>query len=186
MTVKFRQLTIPGAFVAEPDIFPDARGHFVETWRAEFYQKAGIAELLVQDSSSYSKKSVVRGLHYQVKDPQGQMVTIGFGRAMDVIVDLRRGSPAFLQHEVVMLDHERPLQVYMPPGVAHGFCVLSDLAILQYKATRYYNAQTQRGLRWNDPEIAIAWPEQSPIVSDRDAGLPLLKDVPFDELPLFN
>lgn len=186
MAVKFRQLAIPGAFIAEPDVFADVRGHFIETWRAALYHEAGIAESLVQDSSSYSKRSVIRGLHYQAHDPQGQMVTIGFGRAMDVIVDLRRGSPSFLRHEIVMLDYQRPLQVYMPPGVAHGFCVLSDLAILQYKATRYYSAQTQRGLRWNDPEIAIAWPEQNPIVSDRDAELPLLKDVPSDELPLFS
>jgi len=183
MTAAFTQLSIPGAFVAEPRRFGDERGWFIESWRENDYAAAGVAEPFVQDNVSCSQKGVVRGLHYQATDAQGQMVTVIAGRVFDVLVDLRRDSPTFGKHEAFMLDGDAPRQLYMPPGVAHGFCVLSDLAVLHYKCTKYYNAATERGVRWDDKDLAIAWPVESPILSPRDAAYPFLRDVPASDLP---
>ena len=136
-------------------------------------------------SLSYSMRNVVRGLHYQVGDPQGQMVTIVMGAVLDVLVDLRRGSPTFEKTVSVHLDADTPTQIYMPPGVAHGFCVLSDLAILHYKCTRVYDQSVERGLIWDDPDLAIDWPIAVPVISARDAAFPRLRDIAPDDLPRF-
>lgn len=183
MPLSFQKLSIPGAFLATPRRFGDERGWFFESWRESHYTEAGVSDQFVQDNLSCSQKDVVRGLHYQAADAQGQMVTIVSGRVFDVLVDLRRGSPTFGKHEAFVLDDKEPRQLYMPAGVAHGFCALSEMAILHYKCTKYYNAGTERGVRWNDADLAIEWPSASPILSARDAAYPLLRDVPESDFP---
>lgn len=185
MSASFVGLSIPGAFCGAPEMFADNRGCFLETWRETDYAKAGTDGAFVQDSLSYSRLNVLRGMHYQIGDPQGQMVTVVKGRVLDVIADLRRGSPMFLKTEMVEIDSERLKQIYMPPGVAHGFLVLSEEAILHYKATRYYQPAIQRGIRWDDPDLAISWPVDKPILSDRDAAFPLLRDLDEGDFPPF-
>ena len=183
MPVAITRLSIPGAFIAEPRCFRDERGWFFESWRENDYLAAGVTEPFVQDNVSVSEANVVRGLHYQAREAQGQMVTIVRGRVFDVLVDLRQGSPTFGRAETFVLEETAPRQLYMPAGVAHGFCVLSETAALHYKCTRYYRADTERGVRWNDPDIAIAWPVSAPILSERDAAYPRLRDVPESDLP---
>ncbi len=183
MPVSFTSFSISGAFVAEPRVFRDARGGFFESWKDRDYSDAGVTEPFVQDNISVSQANVLRGLHYQSREAQGQMVTIVRGRVFDVLVDLRCNSPTFGVAETIILDEANPRQIYMPAGVAHGFCVLSDTAVLHYKCTRYYNPDTERGLRWNDPDIAIAWPLASPILSERDAAYPTLREIPEDDFP---
>jgi len=183
MALSYKPLSIPGAFIVEPRVFPDNRGQFFETWRLNEYEKAGLEGPFLQDNLSYSHKNVVRGLHYEVGEPQGQMVTVVLGRVFDVIVDLRGDSPTFGRHEAVMLDDSRPQQVYMPPGIAHGFCVLSERAILHYKSTRYYRPESQRGIRWNDPDLAIDWPCDAPVMSERDRAYRFLKDLRESDYP---
>jgi dTDP-4-dehydrorhamnose 3,5-epimerase len=183
MATSFKGLSIAGAFLAKPCRFGDERGWLFESWRQSDYTVAGVDEPFVQDNLSCSQKSVLRGLHYQADEAQGQMVTIVSGRVLDVVVDLRRGSATFGKHEAFVLDDSAPTQIYMPAGVAHGFCVLSDLAVLHYKCTKYYNAETERGVRWNDPDLAITWPSISPILSLRDAAYPLLRDIPESDFP---
>ena len=183
MPAAFTRLSIPGAFLAEPRSFRDERGWFFESWRESDYAAAGVTEPFVQDNLSCSRMNVVRGLHYQASDAQGQMVTIVSGRVMDVLVDLRRDSPAFGKHEGFILEGAAPRQLYMPAGVAHGFCVLSEVAILHYKCTKYYNAATEHGVRSDDPDLAISWPLAAPILSRRDADYPLLRDVSDADLP---
>ena len=183
MSAAIFPLSIPGALLIEPARFRDERGWFFESWRENDYAAAGMTEPFVQDNFSSSRAGVVRGLHYQADDAQGQIVTIIAGRVFDVLVDLRRSSPAFGKHEGIMLDETAPRQLYMPAGVAHGFCVCSPVAILHYKCTKYYNSATERGVRWNDPDLAIEWPSTTPILSSRDAGYPLLQDIPNCDLP---
>ena len=183
MSVSIVPLSIPGAFLVEPARFIDERGWFFESWRESDYAAAGVTEPFVQDNVSCSQAGVLRGLHYQVGDLQGQMVTIVAGRVFDVLVDLRRSSPTFGKHQGFMLDETSPRQLYMPAGVAHGFCVFDQVAILHYKCTKYYNPVTERGVRWNDPDLAIEWPSKAPTLSPRDAGYPLLRDIPNYDLP---
>jgi len=185
VTIAVEALSIPGAYLVTPHLYRDARGWFYESWRENACAAIGIKPPLVQDNLSCSKANVVRGLHYQARDAQGQMVTIVAGRVHDVIVDLRRGSPTFGKHEAIVLDEATPRQIYMPPGVAHGFIVLSERAILHYKCSRYYNPETERGLRWNDPGLGISWPMADPILSPRDAAYPQLSDISADDLPQF-
>lgn len=184
MSVPFQPLGIIGAFVVRPRVFSDDRGFFYESWRSSLYAFSGDAPF-VQDNLSLSSAGVLRGLHYQVGAPQGQLVTIVRGQVRDVIVDLRRGSPTFRQWEALALDAANPTQIFMPSGVAHGFHVLSGDAILHYKCTREYDPDTERGIRWNDPEIGIVWNAPDPRLSRRDAGFPYLADVGVDELPSY-
>jgi dTDP-4-dehydrorhamnose 3,5-epimerase len=183
MPVAISRLSIAGAFLAEPGYFRDERGWFFESWRECDYVAAGFSEPFVQDNVSCSTANVLRGLHYQASDAQGQMVTIVSGRIFDVIVDLRRSSPSFGKHQSFVLEDTSPRQLYMPAGVAHGFCVISDVAILNYKCTKYYNAVTERGVRWNDPDLAIQWPAVEPVLSARDKAYPLLREISHHDLP---
>lgn len=185
MSGSILQLAIPGAFLARPRRAEDRRGWFFESWRENEYAQAGADEPFVQDNISLSTRHVVRGLHYQADCAQGQLVTIVSGQVFDVIVDLRIGSPTFGRHESLILNEAEPAQFYMPPGVAHGYCVLSDSAILHYKCTKYYAPSTERGLRWNDPAIGIAWPVENPIVAPRDAEFPILSEIPRTDLATF-
>ncbi len=171
--------------VLEPRVLADERGFFSETYRLQWHAQAGIParERFVQDNHSRSSRGVVRGLHFHVGDGVAKLVRCARGRILDVVVDLRRGSPTYAQWESMELDDEEMRQLYVPVGFAHGFCVLSEVADVLYKQTAYYDPAVERGIAWNDPDIAIEWPaEIEPIVSARDAAAPALREL-ADELP---
>jgi dTDP-4-dehydrorhamnose 3,5-epimerase len=156
--------------------FPDGRGWFAESWNSAKFAAAGLPAAFVQDNQSFSRRHVLRGLHYQVEQPQGKLIRVLSGRIYDVAVDLRRSSPTFGRHQAFELAApaapEDPLQMlWLPEGIAHGFLVLSDSAEVLYKTTRGYHPQGERTILWNDPELAIPWPiESAPIVSDKDSA----------------
>jgi dTDP-4-dehydrorhamnose 3,5-epimerase len=183
--VNITPTRLPGAVVIEPRVFPDERGFFTETYRREWHQAAGIpaAELFVQDNHSRSTRGVVRGMHFHIGAGVAKLVRCSRGRIVDVIVDLRRGSPTYAQWEAVELDDDSLRELYVPVGFAHGFCVLSDVADVLYKQTAYYDPDVERGIAWNDPDVAIEWPaEIEPLVSARDASAPTLQEMAA-ELP---
>ncbi len=172
--MKVKELSLPGLLLVEPKRFGDHRGYFVESWNKVRYEKVGISSAFVQDNLSFSKKGVLRGLHFQQKQPQGKLVTVLQGEVFDVAVDIRLGSPAFGQWEAVSLSGENGHQLYVPEGMAHGFCIVSDEALFAYKCTDFYHPESEHTLLWNDPDIGIAWPLASPALSEKDAkGLPL-------------
>jgi dTDP-4-dehydrorhamnose 3,5-epimerase len=171
--------------VLEPRVFADNRGHFLELFQAERYLERGVPERFVQDNLSYSAKGVVRGLHYQLGRPQGKLVGVILGEVFDVAVDIRRDSPTFGHHTGIVLSSRNYRQLYIPEGFAHGFCVLSESAIVYYKCTDFYVPGEERGIRWNDPSLNIAWPVPDPVLSEKDRAYPLLKDMDVDQLPRF-
>ena len=161
--------TLEGAFVLEPKVFGDARGFFLESYNERAMADAGIRERFVQDNHSYSARNVVRGLHYQVRHVQGKLVRVVVGEILDVIVDLRRSSRTFGQWSAVSLSEENKHMLWIPPGFAHGFRVVSESAHMLYKATDYYEPVAERTLAWNDPELRIDWRlDSEPIVSNKD------------------
>lgn len=167
---------LPGVLILEPKVFGDARGFFMESYNAKvFHDAAGIAQDFVQDNHSRSGKGVLRGLHYQIKRPQGKLVRVVKGRVFDVVVDLRKSSSTFGQWEGVELSEDNHRQLWIPLGFAHGFVVLSDSADFLYKTTEYYAPEHERCLIWNDPAVSIEWPiDFEPVLSAKDAkGLPL-------------
>ena len=174
---------LPGVLIVEPKVFPDARGFFVETYNKERYAACGIAVDFVQDNLSFSSRGVLRGLHYQNPHAQGKLVYVLQGEVWDVAVDIRPGSPQFGRWTAVTLSSDNKRQFYIPPGFAHGFCVLSDTALFTYKCTDLYHPECDGGIRWDDPELGIAWPVAEPLLSDKDRKQPLLKDVPTGRLP---
>ncbi len=163
-----------GLIVIEPKMFEDNRGNFYESWRDADYQKIGISEKFLQDNVSASKKNVLRGLHYQKN--QGQLVTVTYGKIFDVAVDIRPESKTYKKYFSIELNANKQQQLYMSPGFAHGFCVLSDIAIINYKCTQYYNASQEGGIIWNDPEIGVGWPVSDKIISEKDKIFKLLSD----------
>ena len=172
--MKFHATPLPGVVVVEPQVFEDARGFFMETYHAPRFAEAGIAQKFVQDNHTRSVKHTLRGLHFQVTRPQGKLVRVVAGEVFDVAVDLRRGAPTFARWHGVTLSAENRLQIYIPPGFAHGFCVLSDTADVIYKCTEVYDPGGDRAIRWDDPAIGIDWPVQDPILSAKDAAAPTL------------
>ncbi len=174
---------LPGVLIIELHAFHDPRGYFFEIFQEERYQQHGIPERFVQDNFSSSSQHVLRGLHYQVEHPQGKLVFVMRGHVLDVIVDVRLGSPTFGKAITIELSDQNLRQVYIPPGFAHGFCVLSEWADFVYKCTDYYHPAGERGIRWNDPDLHIPWPVQDPILSAKDAVLPRLRDIGEDQLP---
>lgn len=174
------QNNFPGLLIIKPTMHRDERGYFYESWHEDRYQKFGIFERFVQDNRSMSKKNVIRGLHYQIQRPQGQLIYLTEGRVFDVAVDLRMNSPTFKQIFTITLDSNVPTQVYMPPGFAHGFCVLTETAAIHYKCTDYYDASDEGGLLWNDLEIP--WPNHAPIMSKKDQELPTLNQILAQDL----
>ena len=172
-----------GLLIIEPKFFQDERGFFLETYQAEYYHEAGIVDIFVQDNQSRSIKGVLRGMHFQVKHPQAQIVTVMRGRVFDVSVDLRPTSPTFSKWFGLELHDAGPRQIYMAPGFAHGFCVLSDWADLHYKVSRKYDAHDEGGLHWNDLDVGIEWPIDNPIITARDANYPKLKELIVTHLP---
>lgn len=174
---------LSGVIMIEPKLYSDNRGYFYESFQAERYRQAGIAIEFVQDNVSHSTQGVVRGLHYQLHQPQGKLVCVLYGAVLDVIVDIRQGSPTFGRHIVVELTDVNHRQVYIPPGFAHGFSVLSATAGFLYKCTDYYDPASEHGIAWNDPDLAIAWQVEHPLLSLKDKGYPSLNKIPHHELP---
>ena len=177
------QSELSGILVIEPRSFRDERGFFLESFQAERYRDNGIADVFIQDNHSRSRQGVLRGLHFQIKHPQAQIVTVIRGRIFDAAVDLRPGSATFGRWYGVELSDEGPRQLYMAPGFAHGFCVLSDFADLHYKVTRFYDHADEGGLIWNDSEVGIRWPIEQPTVSGRDGAYPSLRQLNRNRLP---
>ncbi len=161
--------SLPGAFILEPRVFRDERGFFLESYNQRIMAEAGIVDNFVQDNHSCSSRNVLRGLHYQVKHPQGKLVRVVEGEILDVAVDLRRSSPTFGHYEGVRLSGENKRMLWIPIGFAHGFLVLSEKAHVLYKATNFYAPEYERTLAWNDPQVNIEWPiNGEPIVSAKD------------------
>jgi dTDP-4-dehydrorhamnose 3,5-epimerase len=173
--VQFLETPLPGVILIEPRVFGDARGFFMETYRADLFGAHGIDETFVQDNHSRSARGVLRGLHYQEPYPQGKLVRCTRGSLFDVAVDIRRGSPAFGKWYSVTLSEENKSMLWIPPGFAHGFCALTDDAELVYKTTEIYRPEHDRAIRWNDPEIGVEWPISDPSLSAKDAAAPLLR-----------
>ncbi|MDH5429770.1 MAG: dTDP-4-dehydrorhamnose 3,5-epimerase [Nitrospirota bacterium] len=161
---------LPGVLIIEPDVFRDQRGWFLEAYHAPKYQDGGIPVSFVQDNHSSSVRGTLRGLHAQLSRPQGKLVRVVKGEIFDVAVDIRRGSLTFGHWESVMLSAENFKQIYIPPGFAHGFCVLSDVAEVEYKCTDVYTPGDEIALIWNDPQVGIQWPLDTPILSKKDAA----------------
>ena len=176
-------MTLPGLLLIEPQRFEDDRGFFLESFHAGRYRDNGITDSFVQDNQSRSRRNVLRGMHFQVKRPQAQIVTVMRGRIFDAAVDLRPGSSTFGRWQGVELSDAGPRQLYMAPGFAHGFCVVSDIADLHYKVSELYDPDDEGGLRWDDSDIGIEWPVSAPIVSTRDAAFPRLRDLTAEKLP---
>ncbi len=183
--MKVIETKLPGVVIIEPEVFGDDRGCFLETYSAERYRAEGIDAVFVQDNVSYSRKGILRGLHYQYPHSQGKLVQVLFGEVFDAAVDIRVGSPTFGQWASVMLSGDNHRQMYVPPGFAHGFCVLSETAVFSYKCTDYYSRADEGGVIWNDPEIGIRWPVELPVLSGRDAKYPKLSQISRDKLPSY-
>ena len=162
------ELPLAGAKLIRPRVFRDARGFFFESFNQDRYRDAGMAEVWVQDNHSLSCQGTLRGLHYQSAPGQAKLVRVTRGRIFDAIVDIRPGSATFGKWHGVEIDAEEHSQVYVPIGFAHGFCVLSETAEVQYKVSSPYDAKTECAIRWNDPQLGVAWPSTSPILSARD------------------
>ena len=173
--MKFTRLTIPDVILVEPDVFGDERGFFLESWHRGKYKQGGIDFDFVQDNHSRSKQYILRGLHYQIKQPQGKLVRIVKGGVFDVAVDIRRSSPSFGKWVGEILSEDNKKMLWVPPGFAHGFLVTSESADLCYKCTDFYAPEYDRSIRWDDPELAIKWPLPEgvkPVLSEKDAVAP--------------
>ena len=178
--MKFAETQLPGVVLIEPKVFEDERGFFMETWRESLYRDAGIDAEFVQENVSRSlHRNTLRGLHYQVVEPQGKLVRVTEGSVFDVAVDLRRGSRNYLKWVGMELSADDRRLLWIPPGFAHGFLVMSDAAEFEYKCTAYYAPEHDRAIRWDDPDIGIDWPLEAgaaPILSERDTNAPYLAD----------
>ena len=180
--MKYSETELPGVILLEHPVYRDQRGFFAEYWRQESFLQMGINVSFVQDSISSSSKNVIRGLHYQFPREQAKLVTVLQGEIFDVAVDIRPSSPTFGRWTGMRLSAEKLQQLYIPVGFAHGFCALSEQAVISYKMSDYYDPGSEQGIRWNDPDIGIQWPCTNPIISVRDAGFCLLKDMPVTAL----
>lgn len=174
---------LPGVLIVEPTVHRDERGFFLETWHARKYAEAGIDARFVQDNQSRSRRGTLRGLHAQIARPQGKLVRATLGEIFDVAVDIRRGSPHFGRHVGVILSAGSFRQLWIPEGFAHGFCVLSDEAEIQYKCTDFYDPTGELTLAWDDPALAIEWPVEDPTLSAKDRAGRRLAELDPNELP---
>lgn len=175
--MKFTQTHLPGVVLVEPDVFRDARGFFLETFHERKYREGGIPWSFVQDNQSRSQRGTLRGLHAQLERPQGKLVRALRGEIWDVAVDARPGSATFGQWFGATLSDADFRQLFVPPGFLHGFCVLSEVAEVEYKCTAFYDREDEIGVRWDDPAIGIAWPLRDPLLSPKDAQLPSLEEL---------
>jgi len=174
---RFVETEIPGVIVIEPQIHRDERGFLLESYHEPRYREGGIRETFVQDNHSRSTRGILRGLHGQSPHPQGKLVRVIAGDVFDVAVDVRRESPGYGKYIAMELSAENFRQVYLPPGVLHGFLVTSEIAELEYKCTDIYHPESDFIVAWNDPDIGIAWPIEKPILSEKDRSAPRLRDV---------
>lgn len=178
---KFTETSIDGVFIIEPTVFGDERGYFMETYHQGEFKEAGLDLNFVQDNQSKSTKGVIRGLHFQYKNPQGKLVRVIKGEVFDVAVDMRTNSPTYGEWEGVVLSESNKKQFYVPEGFAHGFLVLSDVAEFTYKCTAFYDPEDEGGVLWNDPEIGIQWPIQNQeevVLSEKDKNWKKLSETP--------
>ena len=173
---------IPGLLIVEPKVFGDARGYFMESWNQRRYSEVGLNSNFVQDNVSFSRRGILRGLHFQNPEAQGKLVSVLQGEVFDVAVDLRKSSPAFGRWHGLTLSAENKRQFFIPPGLAHGFVVTSETALFTYKCTAFYSAQNELTLAWNDPEVGIQWPVKHPQLSEKDARGLRLCDLPANRL----
>jgi dTDP-4-dehydrorhamnose 3,5-epimerase len=182
--MKVIETELPGVLIIEPKVFEDERGFFFESYHAQRYQEAGVDARFVQSNHSHSARGVLRGLHYQLGKPQAKLVRVISGSVFDVVVDIRRGSPTLGQWVGLELSAENKRQIYIPEGFAHGFYVVSETADFLYECSDYYAPVEERGVRWDDPDIGIRWPEGKRIVSVKDQVWPHLKNLDKD-LPVY-
>ncbi|MDO8185122.1 dTDP-4-dehydrorhamnose 3,5-epimerase [Conexibacter sp. JD483] len=169
---------LPGLVLLQPQVFGDHRGFFAETFRADAWAAAGVDVAFVQDNHSRSRRGTLRGMHFQTSPGQAKLIRCSRGAIVDVVVDLRRASPTFGQWEAFTLDDETMRQLFVPVGFAHGFCVTSEVADVAYKCSNYYDAATESGIAYDDPEVGIVWPDDvEPVVSERDAEAPRLSEI---------
>jgi len=177
MPITVTKVPIEGLAVIQPKVFGDARGYFFESYSERDFTAAGLGMRFVQDNQSFSRRGILRGLHFQKTHPQGKLVRVIAGEVFDVAVDLRHGSPTHGQHFGVVLSSELQNQFYVPPGFAHGFVVLSETALFSYKCTDFYYPEDEGGIRWDDPDLCIEWPLRDVQVSPKDAALPYWRDL---------
>lgn len=182
--MKFIRTKLDGVIIVEPDVYRDDRGFFLETFRTDGYAKGGICLNFVQDNQSRSSRGTIRGLHAQRKRPQGKLVRVLSGSIADVVVDIRRGSPGYLQWIAVELSAENFRQIYVPPGFAHGICIISEFADVAYKCTDYYDPSDELRIAWNDAAIGIEWPVEDPTLSPKDRTAAGISDLE-EFLPLY-
>ena len=183
--MKATPLSLPEVLLIEPDVFGDARGYFLETWSRERYAALGIDVPFVQDNLSRSSRGVLRGLHLQNPYTQAKLVFVPVGEVLDVVVDVRVGSPRFGQWASAVLSSENKRQLFVPAGFAHGFCVISDDVLFAYKCSDLYHPETELGVAWNDPRLAIDWPVETPSLSRKDSAYPTLAEIPVERLPRY-
>jgi dTDP-4-dehydrorhamnose 3,5-epimerase len=176
---------ISGIKIITPQIYKDDRGYFFESFNSKNFKNLGLPTKFVQDNQAYSKKRTIRGLHYQLKYPQGKLVRVIQGEVFDVAVDIRRGSPTFRKYEGFHLSDKNNKIMYIPEGFAHGYVVLSETAIFQYKCTEIYHPEDEYGLLWNDKDLNIQWPVINPLLSEKDKSLPTLQLIKENKLPIF-
>ncbi|MBO0719948.1 MAG: dTDP-4-dehydrorhamnose 3,5-epimerase [Blastocatellia bacterium] len=185
--MMFIPTALPGVIIVEPQVYRDERGFFLETYQREKYLKGNIDAVFVQDNHSRSVRGTLRGLHAQLHRPQGKLIRVIEGEIYDVAVDIRRGSPHFGRWIGVWLSSDNFRQVYLPPGFAHGFCVASEFAQVEYKVSNYYDPAGEISVQWNDPEIGVNWPADiviAPILSQKDLAAKPLREL-MDVLPFF-
>jgi dTDP-4-dehydrorhamnose 3,5-epimerase len=180
-----KAVSLPDVVIIEPTAHTDERGYFLELFHEARYHGI-VPARFVQDNLSVSHRGVLRGLHYQLVKPQGKLVSVLEGEIFDVAVDIRRGSPTFGAHAECILSAGNHRQVYIPEGFAHGFCVTGERALVLYKCTASYDPAGERGIRWDDPSLAIQWPVAEPILSERDRNFPVLEIIPKNELPVYD
>ena len=182
--MRFIETELKEVILIEPDVHEDRRGFFLELYHAQKYAGGGIPCQFLQDNYSRSVRGALRGLHYQLKNPQGKLIVVVEGAIFDVALDIRRGSPSFGKWHGVELSAENTRQLYIPPGFAHGFCVLSEMAGVVYKCTNFYSPEDERGIIWNDQAIGIVWPVENPLLSLKDQSYKSLAECAA-ELPLY-
>jgi len=185
MAIKVRQAAVPDVLIIDPALYGDTRGYFLEVWHQETYNQYGMPSSFVQDNVSRSARGILRGLHLQHPYGQGKLIHVLEGEVFDVAVDVREGSPTFGRWVTERLSGENHRQLFIPTGFAHGFCVVSDYALVAYKVTELYHPETEFGIAWNDPALGIDWPVETPILSPKDEAAPHLADLPDGRLPRF-
>lgn len=184
--MQFEATHIPGVVLIKPKLFGDSRGFFYESFRKDKAIENGITVDFVQDNCSRSVRNTLRGLHYQIEQPQAKLVTCTYGKVLDVVVDVRKGSPTFGSHYSVELSDENHWMLFIPKGLAHGFSVLSDVADFSYKCSDYYLPRAERGVLWNDEALGIQWKVEFPILSEKDTKHPKLNDIKPLDLPIYH